>query len=219
MGIHREGRKSIFISIGFALIFIYFGTRLENQMMQQFVYLIAIVPFVFILYFFRKPDRPFTQQSEFIFAPADGKVVAIEKVYVDEFLDEERIQVSIFMSPLNVHINWIPLTGKVVYTQYHPGKYLVAWHPKSSVLNERTTAVIEGENGRSVLIRQIAGAMARRIVHYLKPGDDVHQGEELGFIKFGSRVDLFLPLDTKITVSLEDKVEGNRTVIAEWCQK
>ncbi len=216
MQIHKEGRNSILLSVLFALVLIYLGTRVDNVLTQRFIYLLSVIPFIFILYFFRKPKRPFAVQPDFVFAPADGTVVAIEKVFVDEYLEEERIQVSIFMSPFNVHINWVPLTGKVVYSKHHHGKYLVAWHPKSSTENERTSIVIENKDGRSLLIRQIAGAMARRIVNYLTEGKEVNQGEELGFIKFGSRVDVFLPLDVTIKVSLEEKVEGNRSVIAEW---
>lgn len=216
MRMHKEGRISIIVTTVLALILIYFAYQLESVILQRIVYLIAVIPLAFTLYFFRDPGRSFNAQPDFIFAPADGKVVAIEKVFVDEFLEEERIQVSIFMSPFNVHINWMPLSGIVKYFKYHPGKFLVAWHPKSSTLNERSTLVVADDKGRSILVRQVAGAMARRIVHYYNEGDKVVQGSELGFIKLGSRVDLFLPLDVKIKVSLEEPVEGNRSIIAEW---
>jgi len=149
-----------------------------------------------------------------VYAPADGKIVAIEEVNEDEYFEDKRIQVSIFMSPTNVHVNRNPIGGTVNYFRYHPGKYLVAWHPKSSTENERTTVVI-GNGDTEILLRQIAGAVAKRIVNYLNVGEEVEQGAEMGFIKFGSRVDLFLPLDTKIEVKLNQKVKGNRTVIAK----
>ena len=148
-----------------------------------------------------------------VYAPADGKVVVIEEVEEPEFFQEKRLQISIFMNPANVHVNRNPIGGEVKYYKYHPGKYLVAWHPKSSTENERTTSVIN--NGKhDILVRQIAGAMAKRIVNYLKPGQQVTQGEDMGFIKFGSRVDIFLPLGTKVNVALEEKVKGNLSVIA-----
>lgn len=174
------------------------------------------VLFLIVLQFFRSPKRNLVISSRSIVCPADGKVVAIEEVEEPEFFNgEKRIQVSVFMSPLNVHLNRYPISGRVAYSKYHPGKFLVAWHPKSSTENERNTVVIETEFGVSVLIRQIAGFLARRIVWYCHEDDKVKQGDELGFIKFGSRVDLFLPLDAKIKVELDEKVKGGISILAE----
>lgn len=153
--------------------------------------------------------------NSILFSPADGKVVVIEEVYEKEYFKDKRIQISIFMSPLNVHSNRYPVSGKVKYVKYHPGKYMVAWHPKSSDLNEHATVVVENENGVEILIRQIAGAVARRIVTYSKEGETVDQGGELGFIKFGSRVDIFLPLDSEIKAPFQEQVRANRSVIAK----
>lgn len=166
----------------------------------------------FILYFFRDPTRVVEINDNVIIAPADGKVVVIEEVDENEYFKDKRLQVSIFMSPANVHVNRTPISGQVTYAKYHPGKYLVAWHPKSSTDNERNTIVI-GNQKLEILVRQIAGVMARRIVSYLDEGDSVVQGNELGFIKFGSRVDLFLPIDTKIEIDLKQKVKGGKTII------
>jgi phosphatidylserine decarboxylase len=175
---------------------------------------ISLGVFGFLVSFFRKPDRTVAEiNAANILSPCDGKVVVIEKVTENEFLKEECIQVSIFMSPLNVHINWYPTNGDVIYSKYHPGKYLVAWHPKASLENERTSVCL-GFSGKKILIRQIAGALARRIVCYAKEGDAAKQGQEMGFIKFGSRVDLYLPLDAQIEVKPGDVVSGNRSVIA-----
>jgi len=177
---------------------------------------VAIVAFVFylvILQFFRNPARLVPEEDDnIIYAPADGKVVVIEEASEPEYFKDKRLQVSIFMSPVNVHVNRNPIGGKVKYNVYHPGKYLVAWHPKSSTENERTTMVID--NGSTeILLRQIAGALAKRIKNYVDVGDQVRQGEDFGFIKFGSRVDLFLPLGTKLEVELNQKVKGNKTII------
>ena len=172
--------------------------------------------FLIFLQFFRSPKRNWVISSRSIVCPADGRVVAIEEVEEPEYFNgEKRIQVSVFMSPLNVHLNRYPISGRVAYAKYHPGDFLVAWHPKSSTENERNTVVIETTFGPTVLIRQIAGFVARRIVWYCNQGDEVKQGDELGFIKFGSRVDLFLPLDAKIKVELEEKVKGGISVLAE----
>jgi phosphatidylserine decarboxylase len=171
--------------------------------------------FLFLISFLRIPKRNLTIQDNAIIAPADGKVVAIEEVEADEYFADHRIQVSIFMSPLNVHVNRNPVSGDIMYSQYHKGKYLVAWHPKSSTDNERTTVVIRNREGVDVLFRQIAGAAARRIRWYVKEGDKVEQSTEMGFIKFGSRVDIFLPLDAEIKVNLQDKTVGSVTVLAE----
>jgi phosphatidylserine decarboxylase len=171
--------------------------------------------FVIVVQFFRKPTRTTPINPKHIIAPADGKVVVIEEVVENEYFKEPRRQVSIFMSPLNVHINFNPISGIVTYVKYHAGKYLVAWHPKSSTENERTTIVVKHHNGTEILFRQIAGALARRICWYLKEGQAVEQGSEFGFIKFGSRIDIFLPLDAKILVNINDKPVGGETVIAE----
>lgn len=172
--------------------------------------------FFLIIWFFRMPQRTPVMDINKIIAPSDGKVVIIEKVHEPEYFNDERIQVSIFMSPLNVHAQWYPIKGKVNYYKYHPGKYLVAWHPKSSTLNERSTLVLENKDGKEVLVRQIAGAVARRIVTYSEVGQKCDQGEEFGFIKFGSRIDLFLPLDSKITTKIGDKTQGSLSTIAEF---
>jgi len=176
----------------------------------------SFIFFCIIVLFFRNPDRTLTQDNRKVFAPADGKIVVIEEVEETEYFHDRRIQVSIFMSPLNVHVNRYPVSGEVVYTKYHPGKYLVAWHPKSSLLNERSTTVIKTPEGREILVRQIAGAVARRIVSFPKTGEQAEQGKDLGFIKFGSRVDVFLPLDTNIKVELEQVAKGNQTVLATF---
>ncbi len=174
------------------------------------------VIFLIFLQFFRSPKRNLVISSRSIVCPADGKVVAIEEVEEPEYFNgEKRIQVSVFMSPLNVHLNRYPISGRVAYSKYHPGKFLVAWHPKSSTENERNTVVVETEFGVSVLVRQIAGFVARRIVWYCHQDDIVKQGDELGFIKFGSRVDLFLPLDAKIKVEIDEKVQGGISILAE----
>src|SRR5690606_32733462 len=165
--------------------------------------------------FFRIPQRTHTIDDNAVVAPADGTVVAIEEVQADEYFKDRRIQVSIFMSPLNVHVNRNPITGKVAYSKYHKGKYLVAWHPKTSTENERHT-VDYRKNGKENLVKQIAGALARRIVNYLKEGQQVRQGDEMGFIKFGSRVDLLLPLDAKVLAKIGDKPKGGVTVVAEF---
>ena len=178
--------------------------------------LMGLVLFGLIIWFFRMPSRIPIIDDNKIIAPSDGKVVIIEKVHEPEYFNDERIQVSIFMSPLNVHAQWYPINGKVNYYKYHAGKYLVAWHPKSSTLNERSTLVLENKEGKEVLVRQIAGAVARRIVTYSKVGDESKQGKEFGFIKFGSRIDLFLPLGTTIVTQLEEKVQGSLSTIAEF---
>lgn len=176
----------------------------------------TVVVFVLFLQFFRNPGRNTVVNTNHIIAPADGKVVVIEEVEEPEYFKDKRIQVSIFMSPLNVHVNRNPISGVVSYFKYHPGQYLVAWHPKSSTLNERTTTVIKKEDGTEVLFRQIAGAVARRIRWYVAEGDTAVQGQEMGFIKFGSRVDVFLPLGTKINAKIGDVTRGGETVIAEF---
>lgn len=211
--IHREGYRIIAIATFIFIMIIALSTLMPLPAMIA-AGLPAILLYIWVLSFFRNPVRMIPDRNEStVYAPADGKVVAIEETIDHEFLHEKCIQVSIFMSPLNVHVNRIPVSGKVVYTKYHPGKYLVAWHPKSSAENERSTSVIQTAKGR-ILVRQIAGAMARRIICYMNTGMEVEQGQEIGFIRFGSRVDLFLPVTSDIKVQLDQKVKGNKTVIA-----
>lgn len=175
----------------------------------------ALVALVLVLQFFRNPNRNTVLNDNQLLAPVDGKVVIIEEVYEKEYFKDQRLQVSIFMSPINVHVTRYPMSGKVNFSKYHPGKYLVAWHPKSSELNERTTIVVENEQFGEILYRQIAGAVARRIVNYAKVGDTAVQGEDAGFIKFGSRVDLFLPVGTPVNLVLDQVVRGGETIISE----
>ena len=211
--IHKEGKKFL---IGTAIIFgvILFTGYYFFPTLLPFVSAIIAFLFIAILQFFRNPIREIVEANDnIVYAPADGKIVVIEEVEEQEYFKTKRIQVSIFMSPTNVHVNRNPISGKINYYKYHPGKYLVAWHPKSSLENERTTVVIDNGSDE-ILLRQIAGALAKRIVNYVNVGEDVVQGTDMGFIKFGSRVDLFLPLDTKINVKIGDKVKGNKTVIA-----
>lgn len=216
MTLHREGRPYILISS-----FLWIGVTGLMFLFCPIVWLNALVSafflffFVVFLQFFRLPRRNFTRQADAVIAPCDGKVVVIEKVVETEFLNREAIQVSIFMSPVNVHANWFPVPGVVKYVKYHPGKYLVAWHPKSSTENERSTVVVERSDGRQVLFRQIAGILARKICCYAKPGMAAEQGREFGFIKFGSRVDIFLPTDAVITARIGDKTTGGITTIAQ----
>jgi len=217
MTIHKEGTASIIISLLFSGLLI--GVTLyffpDTYWLHYLAYIFSAFIIIIILQFFRKPVRNTTIHPDFVTSPADGKVVVIEEVFESEYFNERKIQVSVFMSPLNVHINHYPVAGLVKYAKYHAGKYLVAWHPKSSTENERTTIVIENDKKTEILIRQIAGAMARRIVYYCKEGDKAKQGAEVGFIKFGSRVDIFLPLDAKIKVKLNQKVTGAESIIAE----
>ncbi len=181
------------------------------------LFLVASLVFFFlVVWFFRNPDRPLVPDDNKVFAPADGEIVVIEEVEEPEYFHDRRIQISIFMSPLNVHVNRYPVGGAIEYVKYHPGKYLVAWHPKSSLLNERSTVVVKTKNGQEVLFRQIAGAVARRIVLYPKEGDTATQGADYGFIRFGSRVDVFLPLDANIKVELNQKAIGNQTILATF---
>ena len=218
MTIHKEGYRMLTL-LALAVIAITFGVIYLFPKLIWLHYVVGVagaIIFLIVLQFFRSPKRNWVISSRSIVCPADGRVVAIEEVEEPEYFNgEKRIQVSVFMSPLNVHLNRYPISGKVAYAKYHPGKFLVAWHPKSSIENERNTVVIETEFGPSVLIRQIAGFLARRIVWYCNEGDVVKQGDELGFIKFGSRVDLFLPLNAKIKVELEEKVQGGISILAE----
>lgn len=216
--IHKEGYPSIILTIiVVALInFLTFNFAADYLIIIWLGYALSIFLLVTILQFFRNPARKVIIDENSIVAPADGKVVVIEEVMESEYFKEKRLQISIFMSPINVHANRYPISGIVKYAKYHPGLFLVAWHPKSSTENERTTIVVKHKNGQEVLFRQIAGALARRIVYYSKEGDEAVQGGEFGFIKFGSRVDLLLPTSVKVKVNLEQKVTGNTTVIATF---
>ena len=216
MRIHKEGFATIIVcTLVFAAVNLVSFYFLEQNWLHWLILLATFGILVFIFSFFRIPHRLFTEGDDVIIAPCDGTVVVIEEVQPDEYFQDKRLQLSIFMSPLNVHVNRNPVSGEVVYSKYHPGKYLVAWHPKSSTENERHTVVYNCD-GREVLTKQIAGALAKRIVNYLKPGMQVEQGSEMGFIKFGSRVDLFLPLDAEVTVQMNQKVKGGVTVLAKW---
>lgn len=217
MTIHKEGFATISITLIFLLIINvaqqYF---LPYRIAEVLVALLSIFLFIIVLQFFRKPTRIAEIVEGNIIAPCDGKVVVIENVFEPEYLKREVKQISIFMSPINVHINWAPVTGLISYYKYHPGKYLVAWHPKSSTENERTTTVFKTKNGDEIMVRQIAGALARRIVNYCKEGSALGQGNEMGFIKFGSRVDIYIPLDAEVKVQLEQKSIGNKTILATF---
>ncbi|MFD2872701.1 phosphatidylserine decarboxylase family protein [Mucilaginibacter ximonensis] len=217
MTFHKEGYTSLALCILFifvlnAAIQFYWP---DYTVLKWIVYILSFILFVIIVQFFRNPHFDIEIDENTVLCPADGKVVVIEETTETEFLKDKRIQISVFMSPVNVHVNRNPISGVVKYFKYHPGKYLVAWHPKSSTENERTTIVTENANGTPVLFRQIAGALARRIVWYVKEGDKVTQGDQFGFIKFGSRVDVFLPLGSKINVEIGEVVKGGRTVLAE----
>ena len=210
--IHTEGRKLLAI-LFLVLALLVYAVFWKFPRFGWWAVAINALLFIVILQFFRNPRRLVPEEDDnIIYAPADGKVVVIEETEETEYFKDKRLQVSIFMSPVNVHVNRNPIGGEVKYNAYHPGKYLVAWHPKSSTENERTTMVIDNGNVE-ILLRQIAGALAKRIKNYVDVGDYVRQGEDFGFIKFGSRVDLFLPLGTKLEVALNQKVKGNRTVI------
>lgn len=218
MKFHREGYASLFLVLVFSAILIFIAKYFfpGNALASGFVYLLSSFLIVVILQFFRDPKRTFTTGENLVIAPADGKVVVIEEVEEKEYFKDKRLQVSIFMSPVNVHINRYPIAGSVSFFKYHPGKFLAAWEPKSSTDNERTTVVVKHKNGNELLFRQIAGALARRIVWYCKEGDTAEQCGEMGFIKFGSRVDLFFPINTQLKVKIGDVVKGSQTVLAEW---
>ena len=218
MKIHREGTKTIIIAFLFvAALLLTFNHIFKDQTWFHVAfYGVGLWFFIMIVRFFRAPERALSGGDRVIVSPADGKIVVIEKTFEEEYFKAERIQVSIFMSARNVHINWFPVSGLIRYYFYHPGKHMVAFSPKSSLENERATTVIQTSGGQEILVRQIAGAVARRIVTYPKVGTPELQGDELGFIKFGSRVDLLLPLDTKIEVSLNQKVIGKQTVIGRF---
>ena len=216
MTIHREGYKTIAATtlfVGVLNMFFLWLFKGDFLWLCLSVLLISFIFLLFIISFFRIPARTLTVNENFIIAPADGKVVVIEETIDEEYFKEKRLQVSIFMSPANVHVNRNPISGEVIYNQYHKGKYLVAWNPKSSTENERHSVVLKKGNTQ-ILVKQIAGAVAKRIVNYLQVGQQVKQGEELGFIKFGSRVDLLLPIGTKLNVGLNEVVQGGVTVIA-----
>ncbi|MEN9547949.1 MAG: hypothetical protein RIR12_540 [Bacteroidota bacterium] len=217
MTIHKEGYKSIAIAtilFGVINIISFYTLSSSLPIISYLLFAITLALLLLVISFFRIPNRQLTIQEGAVVAPADGKVVVIEEVQADEYFTDRRIQVSIFMSPLNVHVNRNPVSGEVLYSKYHKGKYLVAWHPKSSTENERHTVVYKTTSGKVVLAKQIAGALAKRICNYLQPGMQVKQTDEMGFIKFGSRVDMFLPLDAKINVKIGDKPQGGVTVIA-----
>ena len=212
---HREGYKIILntflITVTLSICVEY---AIENFWIQKLLQLSAIIILLLILQFFRNPERKTITNKNHIISPVDGKVVNIKEVFEKEYFKDKRIQLSIFMSPVNVHVTRYAISGEVIFSKYHPGKYLVAWHPKSSELNERTTVVIENKTVGKILYRQIAGAVARRIVNYAKVGDKAIQGNDAGFIKFGSRVDLFLPIGTKINVVIDQFVKGGIDQIA-----
>ena len=217
MTIHKEGRTLLFVMlvILFALNTLISYVFPERELLQQIAVGISLALYLLVLQFFRNPVFTVSKNEKQVLAPADGKVVVIEETDEPEYLKRRCRQVSIFMSPVNVHVNRMPAGGLVSYFKYHPGKYLVAWHPKSSTENERTTVAVKMNTGTEILFRQVAGALARRIKWYVKEGDTLEQGDEFGFIKFGSRVDVFLPLDAKVTVAVGDVTKGGRTVIAE----
>jgi len=217
MTIHKEGYTTIALSLLFIFVV---NAIIDYRFADIFwlrwaVYIASFALFIIVLQFFRNPSRTFATGNNSVICPADGKVVVIEETEEGEYFKDKRLQVSIFMSPVNVHINRNPISGVVKFFKYHPGKYLAAWNPKSSTENERTTVVVEHENGTPVLFRQIAGALARRIVWYVKEGDVVEQSKEFGFIKFGSRVDIYLPIGTKVNLELNQVVKGGITVLAE----
>jgi phosphatidylserine decarboxylase len=216
MKIHRQGHKIIFIifCVYSIILFIVFN-YIKNPVVSSVISILLVFSFLFVIWFFRAPKRAFRNDENLVYAPADGKVVAVEEITEEEYFKDTRIQISIFMSPLNVHVNYYPVSGTIEYIKYHKGKYLVAWHPKSSTLNERATIVIKSVNNKIIMVRQIAGAVARRILTNAVEGESVKQGDELGFIRFGSRVDLVLPAGTKILTSINNKVKGKKTVIAE----
>lgn len=212
---HKEGAKIILISTTLTVVLIFLLEYLiDAEWLEMTLQLVVLFFLIMILQFFRNPKRIVDISDNHIIAPVDGKVVVIEEVYEAEYFKDQRLQVSIFMSPINVHVTRYPVNGKINFSKYHPGKYLVAWHPKASTENERTTVVVENRIFGEILYRQIAGALAKRIVNYAETGMQVVQGTDAGFIKFGSRVDLFLPLGTKIDVQLNQKAIGGKTIIA-----
>jgi phosphatidylserine decarboxylase len=217
MNIHKEGYKILIFGLLTLLILniVICSVWPQYHLLKWLSLTGSVMLYIFILFFFRLPTRELDPDPGLVYAPADGKVVVIEETEEKEYFRDNRLQISIFMSPFNVHSNRYPVSGKIKYVGYHPGNYMVAWHPKSSELNERSTIVIETDSGIEVLIRQIAGAVARRIVTYAKENQDVCQGDELGFIKFGSRVDIFLPLGTEIEVPILQQVRANKSILAK----
>ena len=215
--IHKEGYKILaFGFIALLILNIIVNIILADIIIVRWAFFIcSFMLYIFLLFFFRLPARIMEPDPGLIYSPADGKVVVIEETIENEYFKDMRLQVSIFMSPFNMHSNRYPVSGRIKYVCYHPGQYMVAWHPKSSELNERSTIVIETKEGTEILIRQIAGAVARRIVTYAKENQDVLQGEELGFIKFGSRVDVFLPVGTEVEIPILQQVKANKTIIAK----
>lgn len=219
MKIHKEGYSTIIITLLFVLILIYITyilTPKDYKFIAFSLYLVYLTFWLFIISFFRYPKRSIQIHKNQIIAPADGKIVVIEETTETEYFKDQRMQISIFMSPLNVHANWYPISGVITYVKYHLGKHLIANHPKSSTENERSTIVVKAEDGQEILFRQVAGALARRIVCYSKLDDQAVQGDNFGFIKFGSRVDVFIPLSAKIKVHLDDEVTAKSTVLAEF---
>jgi len=217
MKIHKQGHNIIlFVFIVYIIIAFSAFNYINSLVIPLLLVILLFFPLLLIVWFFRVPRRIITNDEKLIYSPADGKIVAIEETMEQEYFNDTRIQISVFMSPLNVHVNYYPVSGTVDYFKYHKGKYLVAWHPKSSTDNERATVVIRNEKNISIMVRQIAGAVARRILTYAAAGDNVKQGEELGFIRFGSRVDILLPRGVKILTSLNSKVRGKKTVIASF---
>ena len=211
---HKEGFKIIIVTFLLtSVISIFSEYYIESYILRKPIQITSLFILILILQFFRNPKRKTKLDKNHIIAPADGKIVIIKEVLEEEYFKEKKLQVSIFMSPLNVHVTRYPISGKVVFSKYHPGKYLVAWHPKSSILNERTSIVVKNDSVGEILYRQIAGALARRIVNYAKKDINVIQGEDAGFIKFGSRIDLFLPVKSNVNVSIGQKVKGGITVI------
>lgn len=216
MKFHKEGYTSLALVVLFIFVINAIANYFDaNDYLKWFIYLLSAFLFITIVQFFRSPKKVISLDDLAVLCPADGKVVVIEETEETEYFKDKRLQISIFMSPTNVHVNRNPISGIVSYFKYHPGKFLVAWHPKSSTENERTTVVVKNSQAE-VLFRQIAGAMARRIVWYVNTGDKVQQGEEFGFIKFGSRVDVFLPIGTKVNVKIGDKVIGGKSILARF---
>lgn len=215
MTIHKEGRTLLFVLLLVFVGIIWASDYYFSDVVRNIIIGVSAILYLIVLQFFRNPVFTVSKNAKHVIAPADGKVVVIEEAEEPEYFKGKRKQISIFMSPFNVHVNRMPVEGSISYYKYHPGKYLVAWHPKSSTENERTTVVAKMGNGTEVLFRQIAGALARRIKCYVQQGQKLEQGQEFGFIKFGSRVDIFLPLDAKVTVKIDDVTKGGKTVIAE----
>ncbi len=214
--IHQEGKKilqRLLIILGLTNFLVFWLS--QNEWVENIVLLISIGIYILVLQFFRNPKRAMEASPKQVIAPADGKIVEIVEIEEQEYFNDKKIQISIFMSPLNVHVNRYPINGVVKYAKYHPGAFLVAWHPKSSLLNERTTIVVEGDDGQEVLFKQIAGAVARRIVMYAKDGHKAVRGTDAGFIKFGSRVDVILPADANVLVKVGDKARGGEQILAE----